>query len=179
MTENTRAARPVAALTDAEDAQWAAIAHIGGAALLLAVILGFAGIGGLVQALVALLGVVPSLVVLLFFRRRGPRSRIEATEAANFMITVLAVLLVWIILSTVIAYVVSSMLVAAYVDNLSNVLVPPEQSEDAIAAVRFGLGVPTVLIAGIAVTLSIVGGLRVLRGGSFRYPFALHLLHRT
>ena len=53
-------------MSDAEDQQWAAIAHLGG-----------------------IIGFLPSLVIWLAFRSRGAKINVEAKEALNFQITAL------------------------------------------------------------------------------------------
>lgn len=68
---------PVAAapLTEAEDKQWASLAHLGG-----------------------ILGFLPSLIIWLVFKDRGRFTAVEAKEALNFQITVaLAWVAVWIV----------------------------------------------------------------------------------
>lgn len=169
----TTAAPP---LSDADDREWGAIAHFGGAALAIAVILGFVGVGGTVQALVALLAALPSLVILLTLGRRGRRTRTESREALDFVLTVLGALLIWIVVSTVALYLTASALNANYVAELPNELVPPTDPRLAIGTVRMWLGIPTVLIAGFGIVFSVIAGVTVHRGGSYRYPVAIRFL---
>jgi len=60
------APQPAAPLTEAEDRQWASFAHLGG-----------------------ILSILPSLIIYLVFKDRGPFTRVEAKEALNFQITIL------------------------------------------------------------------------------------------
>jgi uncharacterized protein len=71
MTEATPAPVPAAPLTEAEDKQWAGLAH-----------------------LLGILGWVPALIIFLVFKDRGVRTRTEAKEALNWQITVAAVVIV-------------------------------------------------------------------------------------
>lgn len=52
-------------LTDAEERQWASLAHLGG-----------------------ILGFIPALIIWLVFKDRGPFTSREAKEALNFQITI-------------------------------------------------------------------------------------------
>ncbi len=54
-----------APLTEAEDKQWASFAHLGG-----------------------IFWILPSLIIWLVFKDRGPKTDVEAKEALNFQITV-------------------------------------------------------------------------------------------
>lgn len=163
-------------LSDADDRQWAGFAHFGGAAVVVAILLGFAGVGGVVQSLVALLGVLPSLVILLALGARGVVTRTEAKEALNFMLTMLAILLAWIIVSTIVVFVIASTMTKAYLDGLSDTLAPPVDPSPTIEVLRWSLGIPTVAIGAWIILFSILGGLTVRRGRSYRYPFAMHLV---
>lgn len=60
------APQPAAPLTEADDRQWASIAHLGG-----------------------ILGILPSLIIWLVFKDRGNFSNVEGKEALNFQITLL------------------------------------------------------------------------------------------
>jgi uncharacterized Tic20 family protein len=61
------APQPAAPLTEAEDRQWASFAHLGG-----------------------ILGFLPSLIIWLVFKDRGTFTNVEAKEALNFQITLIA-----------------------------------------------------------------------------------------
>ncbi len=67
MTDPTQPAQPqpAAPLTEAEDKQWASFAHLGG-----------------------ILFILPSLIIWLVFKDRGPKTNVEGKEALNFQITV-------------------------------------------------------------------------------------------
>lgn len=67
-----------APLSPAEDRQWASFAHLGG-----------------------ILGFVPSLIIWLIFKDRGPFTNTEGKEALNFQITILIAYVVGSILSVV------------------------------------------------------------------------------
>lgn len=156
-------AQPAGPLTEAGDKQWASFAHFGGAIIILLTLLNFAGIPVGLQIFLALLAVVPSLVIYLVFGKRGPRTLVESKEALNFQITIIAATIIWIIISTAIFYAVASNLAFGF--NI-----------DAYYVLAFVLALPTfVLTVGNAV-LSIIGGLKVQQGGSYRYPFALRLI---
>lgn len=71
MTAPTPAPVPAAPLTEAEDKQWAGLAH-----------------------LLGIIGILPSLIIYLVFKDRGARTRVEAKEALNWQITVLGVLII-------------------------------------------------------------------------------------
>lgn len=156
-------AQPAGPLTEAGDKQWASFAHFGGAIILLLLLLGFAGIPMVLEIFLALLAVVPSAVIYIVFGKRGPRTLVESKEALNFQITAIAITIVWIILSTAIFYGVASNLAFGF--NLT-----------AYYVLAFVLGIPTFLLAAGNAALSIMGGLEVQKGGSYRYPFAIRLI---
>jgi uncharacterized protein len=85
MTDPTPApaAAPGAPLSEAEDKQWASFAHLGG-----------------------ILGFIPSLVIWLVFKDRGPKTNIEGKEALNFQITL------------AIAYVIGLILIVVFIGGL-------------------------------------------------------------
>ncbi|MFT4285505.1 MAG: DUF4870 domain-containing protein [Protaetiibacter sp.] len=70
--------QPAAPLTEAEDKQWASFAHLGG-----------------------IIGFLPSLIIWLIFKDRGPKTNVEAKEALNFQITITIAYVVGIILSII------------------------------------------------------------------------------
>jgi uncharacterized Tic20 family protein len=72
------APQPAAPLTAAEDTQWASFAHLGG-----------------------VIGILPSLIIWLIFKDRGPFTNVEGKEALNFQITLLIALIIGYILSIV------------------------------------------------------------------------------
>jgi len=69
MTDPTPAPAPVPAgpLTEAEDKQYAGLAH-----------------------LLGILGILPSLIIFLIFKDRGAKTKVESKEALNWQITALA-----------------------------------------------------------------------------------------
>jgi uncharacterized protein len=115
-------------LTAAEDRQWAFMAHCGG-----------------------ILGCVPSLVVYLVFRTRGPFAEQEAKEALNFTLppTLLAVV------ANILALVLS-------------VFAPVAGSVFAVLAVAIWI---------FLTVFSVVAAVHVNRGQPYRYPLNLRLIH--
>lgn len=73
------APQPAAPLSPADDIQWASFAHLGG-----------------------ILGILPSLIIWLVFKDRGPFTNVEGKEALNFQITLLIAEVVGYILTIVI-----------------------------------------------------------------------------
>jgi Uncharacterized protein conserved in bacteria len=146
-------AQPAPPLTEAEDKQWASFAHFGGAVIVLA----------LAWAWLGLLAVVPALVIFLVFGKRGAKTREESKEALNFMITAVAALLVWSIIRWLIVNAVASSLAFGF--NLG-----------AYVILDMVLGVPAWAIIIAAIVFSIIGGVKVNGGGSYRYPFAIRLI---
>ena len=120
---------PAAPLSESDDKLWASLAHFGG-----------------------VLWILPSLLIFLILKGRGPKVTTEAKEALNWQITFLIIWIVWIIISTII--------------TIPLAFTP-----------LFWL--PTLLgfliWAGNAV-LSILGGVKVNGGGSYRYPFAFRFI---
>ena len=108
----------------------------------------FAHFGGVV-------GILPSLIIFLVFKDRGAITKRESTEALNWQITF------------TIGYIVLSILVAVLQGAL-------------IAAGVYGvltlIGFVPWLLWILNVILSILGGVKVQGGGSYRYPFALRLV---
>jgi len=147
------APQPAGPLTEAEDKQWASFAHFGGAVVLLGLILGWIG----------LIAIVPALVIFLVFGKRGPRTLVESKEALNFQITVVGALIIWTILSTIIINAV-----AASITTFEGLAL--------LGTVGLLLGLVALAIIVIDVIFSIIGGVKVQGGGSYRYPFALRLI---
>jgi uncharacterized Tic20 family protein len=98
---------------------------------------------------------VPSLIIYLVFKDRGALTRQESKEALNFQITYM---IAWIALSIVVSFTGAIFAIIG--------LWPLAQVLDLL---------PFLLYLGNA-ALSIVGGLRVNSGGSYRYPVALRLI---
>ena len=116
-----------APLTEAEDRQWASLAHLGG-----------------------ILMFVPSLVLWLLFKDRGPLTGVEAKEALNFQITLLIGYFAINFVSTVIGFLTF---------GIGGVI-------GALAWVLYVVGV----------VLSLLGYLQARDGNHYRYPFALRLI---
>lgn len=103
------------------------------------------------------LSILPSLIIYLVFKDRGPFVRQEAKEALNWQITIIIVMIVWGIV----------------IGILSAVLLP---------AIAFGGGYGlAVTLSGLFgllgwlpyilnVVFSIIGGIKVNQGQPYRYP---------
>jgi uncharacterized protein len=96
-----------------------------------------------------ILWILPSLIIFLIFKDRGERTRVESKEALNWQITWIAA---WI----------ASQIIGAIL-----ILTP--------LSFLFVLLIPFVLYIANLV-FSIIGGVRVNSGGSYRYPVALRLI---
>jgi len=122
------AGAPAAPLSEAEDRQWASFAHLGG-----------------------ILGLLPSLIIYLVFKDRGPFTRTEAKEALNFQITIA---IVWVALT-----IVSTILIAVTFGLFT-----------ALAPLLY------LAVAVVAIIFSIQGFLKAKDGTTYRYPFAVRLV---
>jgi uncharacterized Tic20 family protein len=118
--------QPAAPLTEADDRLWASLAHFGG-----------------------IISVLPSLIIWLVLRDRGPRVRVEGKEALNFQITVLILLVGWQIVGGILFF---------------------------SLGVGFVVGFVNFLVWVADVVLSIVAGVKVQQGGSYRYPFSFRFI---
>jgi uncharacterized protein len=123
------APQPAQPLSESDDKLWASLAHFGG-----------------------VLWILPSLLIFLILKDRGPKVRVEAKEALNWQITFLIIWIVWLIISAIIT----------------------------IPLLLAGVGFLVTLIgfliwAGNA-ALCIIGGVKVQGGGSYRYPFAFRFI---
>jgi uncharacterized protein len=126
MTQPAPAApQPAGPLTEAEDKQWASFAHLGG-----------------------IIGILPSLIIWLVFKDRGPKTNVEAKEALNFQIT------------AAIGYIACAILGALL----------------AIVFIGFIFYLVWAAIGVASLIFSILGFTKVNAGGSYRYPFALRLI---
>lgn len=128
MSEATPAPQPAAPLTPAEDNQWASFAHLGG-----------------------ILGLLPSLIIWLVFKARGPFTNVEAKEALNFQIAVAIGQIAIIIINSV------------------------------LTAVTFGIWafIGWILPLGLwvaAVIYSVLGFNKAKEGIGYRYPVTLRLI---
>ena len=119
------AAAPAAPLSEAEDRQYASFAHLGG-----------------------IIGFLPSLIIWLVFKDRGPKTNVEGKEALNFQIAVTIVQVALYILGTILAFVLIGFL---------------------FYFLAFAVWVATVIF-------SILGGVKVNGGGSYRYPVTFRLI---
>lgn len=97
------------------------------------------------------LGFIPPLIIWLVFKDRGTLTNQEGKESLNFQITVVIGWVALIIISTI------------------------------LTAVTFGIFLAIAWILYLAlfavqVIFSIMGGVKVNAGGTYRYPFALRLI---
>ncbi|HEV7740830.1 MAG TPA: DUF4870 domain-containing protein [Pseudolysinimonas sp.] len=126
----TPAPQPAAAapLSEAEDKQWAGFAHLGG-----------------------ILGFLPSLIIWLIFKDRGPKTNVEAKEALNFQITVA--------IAQVAVFIINAILTAVTLGfwGLIAWLLP-------------------LAVYVISLIWSIIGFQKVNAGGSYRYPIAIRFI---
>jgi uncharacterized Tic20 family protein len=143
-------ATPAGPLTPEQDKTYAMWSHFGGAISFLALFTGW----------LAILAIIPALVFYLAFGKRGERVRQEAKEALNFQITMVGAMIVWAIVAAVIYAILFVPLV--------------------LGGGWFILGIILALVGWALVVLdvvfSIVGGVRVNAGGSYRYPFAIRFI---
>ena len=123
------APQPAQPLSESDDKLWASLAHFGG-----------------------VLWILPSLLIYLVLKDRGPKVRVEAKEALNWQITFLIIWIIWIIIAAIIT----------------------------IPLLLAGIGFLATLIGFLIwaanAALSIIGGLKVNSGGSYRYPFAFRFI---
>jgi uncharacterized Tic20 family protein len=140
------APQPAGPLTEAEDKQWASFAHFGG-----------------------VLGFLPALIIFLVFKDRGPKTNVEAKEALNWQITWIAV----------------SIILGILVGIISGILWATVSLDDYITGggAFAVIGIVTGLLGFISwlpylanLIFSIMGGVKVNGGGSYRYPFAVRLI---
>ncbi|TFC93460.1 DUF4870 domain-containing protein [Cryobacterium sinapicolor] len=114
-------------VSEADDRQWASLAHLGGILMFL-----------------------PSLVLWLLFKDRGPLTGVEAKEALNFQITLLIGYFAVNFFATVIGFLTFG--IGGVIGGLAWVL--------------YILGV----------VFSVLGYLQAKDGNHYRYPFALRLI---
>jgi uncharacterized Tic20 family protein len=100
-------------------------------------------------------GFLPSLIIFLIFKDRGARTRTESKEALNWQITFTIGYIVLMILIGII----NALLFAGGMWGLTGVI-----------------GALPLLWWLLNILFSILGGVKVNGGGSYRYPFALRLL---
>lgn len=99
-----------------------------------------------------LLYILPSLIIYLVLKDRGVRTRVESKEALNWQITFLIISFAWVIISAILT-------IPFLIVHLSWLL---------------GL-IGFLIWVGNAV-LSILGGVKVQQGGSYRYPFSFRFI---
>ncbi len=99
-----------------------------------------------------ILWILPSLIIFLVFKDRGERTRVEGKEALNWQITFLIVWVAWVIISSILA----------------------------IPFLIVGIGWLLTLIGFLIyvanVVFSILGGVKVQQGSSYRYPFSFRFI---
>ena len=108
------------------------------------------------------LGILPSLIIFLALRRRGARTAVEAKEALNWQITFLVIWLVIEILATIIGGIVVATSASLGGNPVSALPILFELIPAAVWIVN--------------IVFSILGGIAVNSGGSYRYPFAVRLV---
>jgi uncharacterized Tic20 family protein len=130
MTEPTPAPQPVAQpLSESDDKLWASLAHFGG-----------------------ILFILPSLIIWLVLKDRGPKVRVEGKEALNWQITFLIVWVAWQIIGLILA-------IPLFFTPLA-----------------FLPGLISFLLWAVNVLFSILGGVKVQQGGSYRYPVSFRFI---
>lgn len=112
----------------------------------------FAHFGGI-------LGFLPALIIFLIFKDRGARTRVEAKEALNWQITWIAANIILQILLAILGGILGAVL--------------PWGAYLAISGI---FGVIGFLPYIANVIFSIMGGVKVNNGGSYRYPVAIRLI---
>lgn len=108
----------------------------------------FAHFGGI-------LGILPSLIIFLVFKDRGTLTRQEAKEALNWQIT----FTIGVIVLQILGAILTAIAFASGAYGLANVA---------------GWLVFLAYVANLI--FSIMGGVKVNGGGTYRYPFALRLV---
>lgn len=108
------------------------------------------------------LGFLPALIIFLVFKDRGALTKQESKEALNWQITWIAAA---IALSIIIAIITGALGAAATFQNLGVIL--------AVTGLLSFIGWLPWLIN---VVFSIIGGVKVNGGGSYRYPVAIRLI---
>jgi uncharacterized protein len=126
------APQPAQPLSESDDKLWASLAHFGG-----------------------VLYILPSLLIYLILKDRGPKVRVEAKEALNWQITFL--------IGEVILWILSGILGTALL------FTPVYGLAVFISFLPFLWWVVNVIF-------SIMGGVKVNGGGSYRYPFSIRFI---
>jgi len=108
------------------------------------------------------LGFLPALIIFLVFKDRGARTNVEAKEALNWQIT-------WIAAAIILG------ILFAIVNAIAWAAVP--YSAWGVYLLISGLFTLISWLPYLAnLVFSIIGGVKVNGGGSYRYPFALRLI---
>lgn len=123
---------PAAPLSESDDKLWASLAHFGG-----------------------VLYILPSLIIYLVLKGRGPKVTEESRKALNWQITFLIIWVIWII----IYFIITAALVASFAYGLF-----------------FLPGLLGFLIWAVNALLSILAGVKVYQGGVGKYPFSFHFV---
>jgi uncharacterized protein len=126
------APQPAQPLSESDDKLWASLAHFGG-----------------------LLYILPSLLIFLILKDRGPKVRVESKEALNWQITFL--------IGEVILWILSGILSAA-------LFLTPAYG------IAVFIGFLPLLWWIVNAILSVLGGIKVNGGGSYRYPFSFRFI---
>lgn len=97
------------------------------------------------------LGILPALIIWLIFKDRGAKTNVEGKEALNFQITLV---IAWVAL-----FIITAILTA-------------------VTLGIFGLIAPVLYLAlwAVQIIFSIMGGVKVNGGGSYRYPVSIRLI---
>ena len=95
-----------------------------------------------------MLGILPSLIIWLVFKDRGAKTNVEGKEALNFQITAT--------IAQVVLYVLGTILAIIFIGFLFYFL--------------------AFLVWAAAVVFSILGGVKVNGGGSYRYPVNIRFI---
>jgi uncharacterized Tic20 family protein len=140
------APQPAGPLTEAEDKQWASFAHFGG-----------------------ILGFLPALIIFLVFKDRGPKTNVESKEALNWQITWIAVAIILAILVGIISGIMWA--TVSFDDYFTG------GGTYGVVLIVTGLLTFISWLSYLAnLIFSIMGGVKVNGGGSYRYPFAVRLI---
>lgn len=108
-----------------------------------------------------ILGLLPSLLIFLILKDRSVKVRQESKEALNWIITVIIAIVALVILG-----IIFGALAAALPSGV-----------DVIFVLLGGLvGFLYFAVYVVNLIFSILGGVRVNQGGSYRYPFNLRLI---
>lgn len=102
-----------------------------------------------------ILWILPSLLIFLLLKDRGEKTLVESKEALNFQITFLITLIGW----SIIAALLTMILAAAGIYFVSGIL----------SLVGWLIWVASVIF-------SILGGVKVQGGGSYRYPLSFRFI---